>query len=154
MQSAQQLISWRTLSVTRNPMVRGTQWYVNGLPWWVSLVLGGPHETDIDLNLGRLHVQRAKPGVLNVSMSRRLVGRWWARVQGPTFLQHKGSDLCMDVHCPACGEHSHVDNDFVYFFQCPACDAVFEVGTSLSLKRVPEEACGGHTPVVGVGDEC
>ena len=48
------------------------------------------------------------------------------------WIQWKGTDVCMDVHC-SCGEISHVDRDFVYFLRCPHCRKVWEVGTHIML---------------------
>ena len=31
-----------------------------------------------------------------------------------TFIQWKGTDLCMDFYCPECGDHSHFDGEFAY----------------------------------------
>jgi hypothetical protein len=50
------------------------------------------------------------------------------------FIQWKGTDLCMDLHCP-CGVHSHIDSEFVYAVRCPGCGAVYEMGTQVILKR-------------------
>lgn len=50
------------------------------------------------------------------------------------FIQWKGTNLCMDLHCP-CGEHSHIDEDFVYAVRCPACGVVYEMGTQVILRR-------------------
>jgi hypothetical protein len=54
------------------------------------------------------------------------------------LLQHKGTNVCMDVHC-VCGHHSHFDTDFTYFLRCPKCDALYAVGHVLALHPLPKE---------------
>lgn len=57
-----------------------------------------------------------------------------------TFIQWKGTDLCMDFHCPACGEHSHYDGMFAYHIKCGECEAVFKMPSEIGplLERVPK----------------
>jgi len=51
------------------------------------------------------------------------------------FIQWKGTDVCMDFHCP-CGESSHLDTYFAYYVRCPACKAVYELGTQVRARRL------------------
>lgn len=53
------------------------------------------------------------------------------------FIQWKGTNLCMDFHCP-CGVDGHVDADFAYNVQCHGCGAVYEMGTQVITRRVTE----------------
>lgn len=53
------------------------------------------------------------------------------------FIQWKGTDVCLDLHCP-CGEHCHFDGYGAYVVQCPSCGAMFEMGTQVVAKRVTE----------------
>jgi hypothetical protein len=48
------------------------------------------------------------------------------------WIQWKGTNVCMDVHC-RCGAHMHIDDDFVYFIECPHCGAVYAVGNHVEL---------------------
>lgn len=57
------------------------------------------------------------------------------------FIQWKGTDLCMDLHCP-CGTHGHIDSDFVYGVRCPGCGAIYELGTQVILKRRDDDFDG------------
>lgn len=43
-----------------------------------------------------------------------------------TFLQWKGTDVCMDFHCE-CGAHCHFDGDFAYAVKCPHCGTVWQM---------------------------
>lgn len=52
-------------------------------------------------------------------------------------MQLKGTDLCIDVHC-ICGEHSHFDGMFLYFFQCPKCQRIYGVGSYIRLYELSE----------------
>ena len=53
-------------------------------------------------------------------------------------IQWKGTDVCMDVHCP-CGEHSHLDAEFAYFVRCPKCAVSYKVGDTVTLTPLTEE---------------
>jgi hypothetical protein len=55
---------------------------------------------------------------------------------GYTFIQWKGTDVCMDVTCPKCGEHGHIDGEFVYAVQCDGCKTIWELGWSVGLREV------------------
>jgi hypothetical protein len=50
-------------------------------------------------------------------------------------LQHKGSTLCLDVYCE-CGVHSHLDDDFCYQVECPACGRIWHVSSYVRLVLV------------------
>ncbi len=55
------------------------------------------------------------------------------------WIQFKGTDLCMDVHC-SCGEMTHIDGDFVYFIKCSACGKIYELNGHIELiERRHEE---------------
>jgi hypothetical protein len=61
------------------------------------------------------------------------------RLVGPHgWIQWKGTDVCMDVHC-SCGTSGHVDTEFAYFYRCP-CGKVWAVGQSVKLHELmPDE---------------
>ena len=48
------------------------------------------------------------------------------------WIQWKGTDVCIDLYC-ACGHHGHFDGDFLYYFECPACNAKYAVGQVVKL---------------------
>lgn len=51
------------------------------------------------------------------------------------WIQHKGSSLCIDMHCK-CGYHGHLDSDFCYYYECPSCKTLYEVGSHVRLWEV------------------
>lgn len=53
------------------------------------------------------------------------------------FIQWKGTVVCLDFHC-TCGTHGHYDGDFAYSLHCPACGAVYELGTQVIVKRTED----------------
>jgi hypothetical protein len=53
------------------------------------------------------------------------------------FIQWKGTVVCLDFHC-SCGTHGHYDGDFAYSLHCPACGAVYEMGTQVIAKRTDD----------------
>jgi len=53
------------------------------------------------------------------------------------WIQWKGTDVCIDLHC-ACGALIHFDGDFLYYFICPHCGRMWEVGSHVALYEVPE----------------
>lgn len=57
-----------------------------------------------------------------------------------TFIQYKGTNLCMDLHCPQCEAHTHLDGMFAHLIECGACHAVFQMPTDVPLTPVPREA--------------
>lgn len=54
------------------------------------------------------------------------------------WIQWKGTDVCMDIHCK-CGENSHVDGDFQYFFVCPKCKTSYAVGCNVKMIELTPE---------------
>lgn len=60
--------------------------------------------------------------------------------QGAPFawIQWKGTDACMDMHCE-CGHMGHVDAMFAYYFECPQCKEVYEVGSHVRLYKLSLE---------------
>jgi len=40
------------------------------------------------------------------------------------WIQWKGTDVCMDVHC-SCGVLAHIDGDFIYTIKCGGCGKVY-----------------------------
>jgi len=54
--------------------------------------------------------------------------------EAETFIQWKGTNVCMDFRCP-CGAHGHLDDSFAYFVLCPSCDTVYELGTAVAVRR-------------------
>jgi len=60
---------------------------------------------------------------------------------GGTFIQWKGTDVCMDVTCP-CGESGHVDGYFAYHLSCTAYGRVLKVGTEVSLAEISLDELG------------
>jgi uncharacterized protein (DUF983 family) len=64
-----------------------------------------------------------------------------------TFIQWKGTDLCMDFMCPECGCQSHFDGYFAYYIDCPSCDSRFEMPTDVPVKKV--EKADGQLSLMG-----
>lgn len=54
------------------------------------------------------------------------------------WVQWKGTDVCMDVHCK-CGYHSHIDSDFAYHVKCPQCKTVYMCNGHIELIELEEE---------------
>lgn len=54
------------------------------------------------------------------------------------WIQWKGTDVCIDLHC-TCGEHLYFDGFFLYYFTCPYCDRLWEMGTYILMYEVPAE---------------
>jgi hypothetical protein len=58
------------------------------------------------------------------------------RIDGPHgWIQWKGTDVCMDIHC-ACGHHGHIDAEFVYMVRCPVCKVSYYVSPYVHLDQV------------------
>lgn len=54
------------------------------------------------------------------------------------WIQWKGTDVCMDFHCK-CGEHNHIDADFVYSVKCPNCGTCYMCNGHIELIELQEE---------------
>jgi uncharacterized protein (DUF983 family) len=56
-----------------------------------------------------------------------------------TFIQWKGTDICMDFWCPECGAQSHFDGMFGYAIKCSDCGSFFEMPTDVQVKKLDAE---------------
>lgn len=55
------------------------------------------------------------------------------------WVQFKGTELCMDVHC-SCGELTHIDGMFLYFIKCGSCGRIYELNGHIQLiERTSDE---------------
>jgi hypothetical protein len=68
------------------------------------------------------------------------------------WIQWKGTDVCMDVHC-SCGGTMHVDADFLYYLQCPYCGQVYEVGGHVTLSPVDPAQVRGNIHLLDRDDD-
>jgi len=71
---------------------------------------------------------------------------WATEHTRPTFIQWKGTNLCMDFHCPECETDNHYDGDFMHFIRCSGCFAVFELSTGIDVRKLPPGAMTAVTP--------
>ena len=53
------------------------------------------------------------------------------------FVQWKGTDICMDFHCPRCEGDSHFDGMFAYNIQCPRCKGYFKMPDHIEPIPLP-----------------
>lgn len=51
------------------------------------------------------------------------------------WIQWKGTNVCMDVHC-LCGYHSHVDDEFAYYVVCPMCQRKWMMNGHVEMIEV------------------
>ena len=54
------------------------------------------------------------------------------------WIQWKGTDVCMDVHC-VCGELAHVDDDGTYHVKCQSCGRVYFCNGHIELIELQKE---------------
>ena len=54
------------------------------------------------------------------------------------WIQWKGTQVCMDVHC-VCGAHTHADAEFAYYIECPVCHLVYATGQNIKLIPLNDE---------------
>lgn len=55
-------------------------------------------------------------------------------------IQWKGTDVCLDFHCPCRPANemfsSHLDGMFAYYVRCMNCGDVYELGTQVLARRI------------------
>lgn len=54
------------------------------------------------------------------------------------WIQWKGTDVCMSIQCK-CGASSHIDSEFVYAVECPACHAKYMCNGHIELIEIEED---------------
>lgn len=52
-----------------------------------------------------------------------------------TFIQWKGTDVCMDFRCE-CGHANHYDGYFAYVIKCGHCGSLYELGTQVTATKL------------------
>lgn len=72
------------------------------------------------------------------------------RPQPHGWIQWKGIDACIDLHCK-CGYHGHMDADFFYFYECPHCEAKYAVGQVVKLIELTAEQAEAVANGAGAG---
>lgn len=55
-----------------------------------------------------------------------------------TFIQWKGTNLCMDLRC-TCGTHSHYDGYYMYYIRCADCGQVYMLGSRITCVPVTHD---------------
>ena len=55
-----------------------------------------------------------------------------------TFIQWKGTDLCMDLECE-CGAHNHYDGYFAYWVECGSCGKTYRMPQHVDVVESPPE---------------
>jgi hypothetical protein len=58
--------------------------------------------------------------------------------QGYGWMQWKGTDVCVDLHCELCGAHGHFDGYFLYFYRCK-CGQLYALGQNVKLIKLTKE---------------
>lgn len=64
------------------------------------------------------------------------VPRDWEPPQEPhAFIQWKGTDVCMDFHCPCDPDKPlHYDGGFAYVVECPHCHTRYEMNWYVTAR--------------------
>lgn len=57
------------------------------------------------------------------------------------WIQWKGTDVCIDLHC-VCGNHDHFDGEFFYYYECSACHRKYLVGENVKLHELTKDEPG------------
>lgn len=52
------------------------------------------------------------------------------------FIQWKGTDACIDLHCPACSYHNHYDGFFAYYVECAKCKALYKLRDLIPFEKI------------------
>lgn len=54
------------------------------------------------------------------------------------WIQWKNTNICGEVRCE-CGYDGRFEGRFFYFFRCPDCGKVWEVGTHVAIYEVTDD---------------
>lgn len=68
------------------------------------------------------------------------------------FIQWKGTEVCMDLAC-RCGELLHGDGYFAHFVKCPHCSTVYQLGTQVVIRQLPNDEEPYINPMLLEADE-
>lgn len=55
------------------------------------------------------------------------------------FIQWKGTDVCLDFHCPKCCTHNHYDDYFAYTIQCGGCKTNFALSPKVEVVELTDD---------------
>jgi len=69
-----------------------------------------------------------------------------------TFIQWKGTDVCMDFMCE-CGEANHYHGYFAYVIKCGHCGNCYELGSQVTATKLKEKNDNALEPWEGIGNE-
>lgn len=74
------------------------------------------------------------------------------------FIQWKGTDVCVDFHCPCQPDEiaysAHFDGYFAHFVLCPGCGSVYEMGTQVRARLLaPDELPAGEAKELDLDPE-
>lgn len=80
------------------------------------------------------------PGAVPIPAEEREIFRAFPGTDAEMFIQWKGTDVCLDFHCPCqpveAAFSSHFDGYGAYYVRCTECGAVYELGTQVLARRV------------------
>lgn len=62
------------------------------------------------------------------------------------WIQWKGTNVCMDVTCPKCGDSYHIDEEFAYYIHC-VCGTYYAV--SGFVRLIPVDVVPGNAIELG-----
>jgi hypothetical protein len=62
------------------------------------------------------------------------------------WIQWKGTEVCVDIHCKRCGESTHFDGDFMYQIECGNCGALYQCNPHIELIEIDESQRNGVDP--------
>lgn len=66
------------------------------------------------------------------------------------WVQWKGTDVCVDVHCK-CGQSGHVDGYFFYYYICSNCGTRYALGQHVKLIELTEDEVAFVDKSSGIG---
>jgi hypothetical protein len=78
--------------------------------------------------------------------------RRWAKsmvaATGYVRPQWKGTTLCADWECPACGKQVHTDSDYIFLhsIQCVECGQWFVLSPRIEIVAIETERGTGNEP--------
>lgn len=78
--------------------------------------------------------ERVTAGEVLDLIDRECAGIWEPEPTPRSFIQWKGTDVCIDLWC-TCGTRLHFDGSHLYAWKCPHCSACWQMADRVAMTK-------------------